>query len=78
MATSCCSLKFVPSMHLKRDISVLQCTSLSSIAYFPADFAGLENRSVTIVACAKTLVSSYGLLGCMFAPKLYVILFQTE
>ena len=51
---------------------------LSSIAYFPVDFAGLENRSVTIVTCATTLVSSYGLLGCMFAPKLYVILFHPE
>lgn len=51
---------------------------LSSIAYFPVDFVGLENRSVTIVTCATTLVSSYGLLGCMFAPKLYVILFHPE
>lgn len=51
---------------------------LSSIAYFPVDFAGLENPSVTIVTCATTLVSSYGLLGCMFAPKLYVILFHPE
>lgn len=51
---------------------------LSSIAYFPVDFAGLENRSITIVTCATTLVSSYGLLGCMFAPKLYVILFHPE
>lgn len=51
---------------------------LSSIAYFPVDFAGLENRSVAIVTCVTTLVSSYGLLGCMFAPKLYVILFHPE
>lgn len=51
---------------------------LSTIAYFPVDFAGLENRSVTVVTCATTLVSSYGLLGCMFAPKLYVILVHPE
>ncbi|KAJ7388598.1 hypothetical protein OS493_036826 [Desmophyllum pertusum] len=51
---------------------------LSTIAYFPVDFAGLENQSVTIVTCATTLVSSYGLLGCMFAPKVYVILLHPE
>ncbi|EDO47166.1 predicted protein, partial [Nematostella vectensis] len=46
---------------------------LSWIAYYPVDSA-LEGYYITIVACATALVIAYGLLLCLFAPKLFVIL----
>ena len=50
---------------------------LSSVAYFPIDI-GLKGSYATNLTCALTLVSSYGLLTCMFGPKIYVILFIPE
>ena len=43
---------------------------LSALLYFPVEFA-LEGWYVNIVACISILVTSFGLLGCMFGPKLY-------
>ena len=50
---------------------------LSSIAYFPIDI-GLRGSHATNLTCAMILVSSYGLLICMFAPKIFVILLKPE
>ncbi|XP_001634379.2 extracellular calcium-sensing receptor [Nematostella vectensis] len=46
---------------------------LSWITYFPV-LSTLDGVYVTVVSCATLLVSSYGLLLCIFVPKLYVIL----
>ncbi|KXJ23722.1 Extracellular calcium-sensing receptor [Exaiptasia diaphana] len=45
---------------------------LSWIAYFPVGYA-LQGWYVAVVSCATSLVSGYGVLGCIFFPKLYVI-----
>ena len=50
---------------------------LAAIAYYPVEF-GVEGWNGTIVTCTTTLVSSYGLLGSIYAPKLYVILRRPE
>jgi len=50
---------------------------LSCVAYYPLDI-GLTGSSATNLICAITLLSSYGLLACMFGPKIYVILRQPE
>ena len=50
---------------------------LSALLYFPVEFA-LEGWYVNIVACISILVTSFGFLGCMFGPKLYIILCQPE
>lgn len=50
---------------------------LSSVAYYPLDI-GLKGSYATNLTCAMTLLSSYGLLTCMFGPKIYVIVRQPE
>ena len=50
---------------------------LSSLAYYPAAFA-FESWYVTIVSCTTTLVTSFGLLGCMFGPRIYILFFQSQ
>ena len=50
---------------------------LSSIAYYPVLFA-FESWYVTLVSCLTTLVTSFGLLGCMFGPKVYILLFRPQ
>ena len=50
---------------------------LSSLAYYPVAFA-FESRYVTIVSCTTTLVTSFGLLGCMFGPRIYILFFQSQ
>ena len=50
---------------------------ISSLVYFPVDF-GLRVWYLPIMASAATMFCSYGLLGCMFGPKVYVILFCPE
>ena len=50
---------------------------LSSLAYYPVVF-NFESWYVTLVSCSTTLVSSFGLLSCMFGPKIYVLLFHPE
>ena len=50
---------------------------LSSVGYLPINI-GLKGSYATNLTCALTLVSSYGLLTCMFGPKIYVILRQPE
>ena len=44
---------------------------LSSLAYYPVLFA-FESWYVTIVSCTTTLVTSFGMLGCMFGPRIYL------
>lgn len=50
---------------------------LSWITYFPVQYT-LDGWYVTVVSCATILVSSYGFLICIFAPKIYVVLFHPE
>ena len=50
---------------------------LSSLAYYPVAFA-FESWYVTIVSCTTTLVTSFGLLGCMFGPRIYILFFQSQ
>ena len=50
---------------------------LSSLAYYPVVF-NFESWYVTLVSCSTTLLSSFGLLSCIFAPKVYVMLFQPQ
>lgn len=50
---------------------------LSWVSFYPVD-SSLEGFYTTIVACATALVTAYGLLLCIFAPKLFVIIFHPE
>lgn len=50
---------------------------LSWITFYPVQ-TSLEGWYVAVVSCTTALVSSYGLLACMFAPKVYVILRHPE
>ena len=50
---------------------------LSAVIFQPVEFA-LEGWYVTVVTSAGILISSFGLLGCMFGPKVYVILAHPE
>ena len=50
---------------------------LSCAVYYPVDI-GLTGSYATSLTCAGTLLCSYGLLACMFGPKIYVILRQPE
>ncbi|XP_078364650.1 extracellular calcium-sensing receptor-like [Oculina patagonica] len=50
---------------------------LSSLAYYPVVF-NFESWYVTLVACSTTLVMAFGLLSCMFGPKVYVLLFHPQ
>ena len=50
---------------------------LSSLAYYPVLFA-FESWYVTIVSCTTTLVTSFGMLGCMFGPRIYILIFQSQ
>ena len=46
---------------------------LSSLAYYPVVFS--FESYVALVSCSTTLIASFGLLSCMFGPKVYVLLF---
>ena len=50
---------------------------LSSLAYYPVLFA-FESWYVTIVSCTTTLVASFGMLGCMFGPRIYILFFHSQ
>ena len=50
---------------------------LSWITFYPVQ-TSLEGWYVAVVSCTTALVSSFGLLACMFAPKVYVILRHPE
>ena len=50
---------------------------LSSIAYYPVAFA-FDSWYVTLVSCTTALITSFGLLGCMFGPKLFILLFRPQ
>ena len=47
---------------------------LSSIAYYPVAFVMIENLYVALVFCLMTLATSFGLSGCMFAHRVYILL----
>jgi len=50
---------------------------VSWIVYYPVD-STLEGAYNTFVACATALLIAYGLLGCLFVPKVYVMLAHPE
>ena len=50
---------------------------ISWFSFYPVD-SSLEGFYTTIVACATALVTAYGLLLCIFAPKLFVIVLHPE
>ena len=50
---------------------------LSSLAYYPVVFS-FESWYVTLVSCSTTLVTSFGLLSCMFGPKIYILIFHPQ
>lgn len=50
---------------------------LSWVTYYPIDYA-LEGWYVAVLSGATILLSSYGLLGCIFMPKLYIIIRHPE
>ena len=51
---------------------------LSAICYYSVEFSVQDGWYVAVIACTTTLVDSFGLLGCMFAPKIFNILFRPE
>ncbi|KAL9954461.1 hypothetical protein ACROYT_G042002 [Oculina patagonica] len=51
---------------------------LSALCYYTVEFSVQEGWYVSVIACSTTFVDSFGLLGCMFAPKVYNILFHPE
>jgi len=51
---------------------------LSALCYYLVEFSVQEGWYVSVIACTTTLVDSFGLLGCMFAPKVFNILFHPE
>ena len=51
---------------------------LSALCYYSVEFSVQEGWYVSVIACATTLVDSFGLLSCMFAPKAFSILFHPE
>jgi len=42
------------------------------------EFSVQDGWHVAVIACTTTLVESFGLLCCMFAPKMFNILFHPE
>ena len=51
---------------------------LSALCYYSVEFSVQEGWYVSVIACTTTLVDSFGLLGCMYAPKVFNILFHPE
>jgi len=50
---------------------------VSWVVYYPVD-STLEGAYNTFVACVTALSSAYGLLGCVFVPKVYVMVFYSD
>lgn len=48
---------------------------LSSLAYYPVEFA-TGGWHVTVIECVSNITSALGFLLCMFAPRIYIILFK--
>ncbi|XP_022800826.1 extracellular calcium-sensing receptor-like [Stylophora pistillata] len=51
---------------------------LSALCYYSVEFSVQDGWYVSVIACSTTLVDSFGLLGCMFIPKAFNILFHPE
>ena len=51
---------------------------LSALCYYSVEFSVQDGWYVAVIACTTTLVDSFGLLGCMYAPKIFNILFHPE
>lgn len=47
------------------------------LTYYPV-FIFIRGKYIVILSCFATLISATGLLACMFAPKVFIILFHPE
>ena len=50
---------------------------ISLLIYHPVEFS-MSASYVTVVDCVTILLSAYGFLGCVFLPKVCIILFRPE
>ena len=59
----------------KRIAFAMYILLLSALAYYPVAFA-LDGWHITVLECATNITSALGFLLCIFAPRIYVILFK--
>ena len=61
----------------KRTAFSLYIFLLSLLCFHPVEWS-LDGWYVTVVDCVTTLLSAYGFLGCIFLPKMYILLFRPD
>ncbi|RMX47163.1 hypothetical protein pdam_00016226 [Pocillopora damicornis] len=61
----------------KRTAFSLYIFLLSLLCFHPVEWS-IDGWYVTVVDCVTTLLSAYGFLGCIFLPKMYILLFRPD